>query len=311
MTVRKAINNLVNEGILFKVPHTGTFVNKTPKLTHSTIGFFLDKTIKKGISSAYYSMIFNAIEKEAALHNHSVVYFSDVSDQHVNVVLKKIDGVIATCFPHNETVIQKLSQNKPIVTIDNTSADASIPSVVIDNYTAVLNAVKHLHQLNLHSIGFVSGLTNSDVGKQRLHGFRAGMKKYGLDINGVFDGNYSFESGIAAAQFFMAKETLPQAIICANDRMALGVIQHLQQHKFYIPEDISIIGFDNIQAAAQVFPSLTTNAVPFEQIAQESFTMLKQLIEAKPLSYQHLSLPAHLIIRNSCLTAHNEKTKNS
>jgi DNA-binding LacI/PurR family transcriptional regulator len=302
MTVRKAINNLVEEEVLYKEPKKGTFVNNRPKNLKTNIGFFLDRNIKKGIASAYYSMIYNALEKEAARQGHSVIYFSNNDPNNLDEVLKKLDGVIATCFPHNEEVIAYLAQRKPLVVIDNSSQDKTIPSVTIDNFNAIFNSVKYLSELGHRNIAFISGLSDSDVGRNRLNGYQTGLKRLELksDPTLIFSGNYSFESGVAAADYFLSLDELPHAIISANDRMALGATQRLQQKGLSIPKDISVIGFDDIQVSAEVYPPLTTNAAPFEKIAQQTFTMLKTIIDGQELNYQHISLNAHLIERASC-----------
>ena len=302
MTIRKAINNLVNQGVLYKVPQKGAFVNNAPSKQFFTIGYFLDKTIKSGISSPYYSLIYNAIEKTAAASNHSVIYFSDTNPARLKKVLGKVDGVIATCFPHNEEIIRLMKETLPVVVIDNPSLDKTIPSVVIDNFTADYNTVKYLKNLGHKRIGFMSGLNDSDVGMNRLNGYKQAIQDCGLELEEslIFKGNYSFESGTEGAEYFMNSDNLPDGIICANDSMALGAIQTLQAAGLKIPDDISIIGFDNIEVASQVSPPLTTISAPIHDIAEQAFTMLKNLINHKPLTYQHVSLSTHLITRGSC-----------
>ncbi|MBN2866030.1 MAG: GntR family transcriptional regulator [Thiotrichales bacterium] len=303
MTVRKAINNLVNRGVLYKVPSKGAFVNtEQASPSTATIGYFIDKRIKLGISSPYYSMIYNAIEKEAAQHDYTVLYFSNSDPDRLNKVLAKVDGVIATCFPHNEDIIAHMKKQLPVLVIDNASKDPTIPSVVIDNFTADYNTVRYLQRLGHKRIGFMTGLNDSDVGRNRFNGYKQGVADFHLvqDEALIHYGNYSFESGVEGAEYFLGLPTLPDAIICANDSMALGAIQYLKACGMRIPEDISIIGFDNIQVASQVSPALTTIAAPTEEIALHAFTMLKQQIDDKPMTYMHLSLSAHMIERASC-----------
>lgn len=304
MTVRKAINNLVNQGVLYKVPSKGAFV-KQPEAAElkRTIGYFIDKRIKSGISSPYYSMIYNAIEKEAAKHDYSVMYFSDADPERLNKVLKKVDGVIATCFPHNENIIALMNKQLPTVLIDNESEDQTIPSVVIDNFTADYKTVDYLYRLGHRRIGFMTGLNNSNVGRNRLNGYKKGLIDFGLDHDPdlVFYGNYSFSSGIEGAEYFLNLETFPDALVCANDSMALGAIQRFKTTDIKVPEDISIVGFDDIEVASQVTPALTTIAAPIEDIAIHAFTMVKNLIDKQPMIYQHLSLSANFIERDSCM----------
>lgn len=307
MTVRKSIENLVSDGVLYKVPTKGTFVNKNKakKKRTRTIGYFLDSSIVSGISSPYYSLIFNAIEKEAAKEEYSVVYFSDNNRDRLLKTLSKLDGVIATCFPRIEPIIMDIKQTVPVVVIDNSAADKTIPSVIIDNFNADVASVDYICSLGHKRIGFMTGLEDSDIGKSRFAGYQYGLSKHSIstDMSLVFRGNYSYEAGIDGADYFLSLETLPTAIICANDSMALGAIQKFSKLGYDIPGDISIIGFDDIDVASQIVPSLTTIAAPVDEIAKHAFAMLKNLINDIPQGNQHIALPADLKIRQSCAVA--------
>ncbi len=110
MTIRKAVDKLVTEGVLYKVPTKGTFIadKKSAKKTMHTIGYFLDGSITSGLTSPYYSLIFNALEKEAALHGYSLVYFSDAGNDNIEKTISKLDGVIVSSFPRIENIIQRI-----------------------------------------------------------------------------------------------------------------------------------------------------------------------------------------------------------
>ena len=304
MTVRKSIENLVSQGVLFKVPTKGTFVNhkKVQRRRNRTIGYFLDASMIAGISSPYYSLIFNAIEKVARKEGYSLVYFSDNNVDNLSRTLDKVDGVIATCFPRIESIILKIKQSVPVVVIDNSAADKNIPSVIIDNFNADVDSVDYAYSLGHDKIGFMTGLEDSDIGKSRYAGYQYGLSKNNLtfDENLVFRGNYSYEAGIEGAEYFLTLKELPTALICANDAMALGAIRRFSKEGIKIPQDISIIGFDDIEVASQIVPALTTIAAPVEGIAKHSFMILKDLIDGKPIEHQHIALPAKLIKRDSC-----------
>ena len=304
MTVRKSIENLVNQGVLFKVPTKGTFVNhnKAQRRKNRTIGYFLDASMIAGISSPYYSLIFNAIEKVARQNGYSVVYFSDNNTDNLSRTLSKIDGVIATCFPRIESIILKMKQSVPVVVIDNSAADKTIPSVIIDNFNADVDSVDYACSLGHSRIGFMTGLEDSDIGKSRYAGYQHGLGKNNipLDETLVFRGNYSYKAGIEGAEYFLTLDSLPTALICANDSMALGAIQRFSQEGLNIPRDMSIIGFDDIEVASQIVPALTTIAAPIDGIAKHAFSILQDLIDGKAIEHQHIALPADLIKRESC-----------
>ena len=309
MTIRKAIDNLVNEGLLYKVPTKGTYVadQKAQKPKTGTIGYFLDSRIAGGLSSPYYAQIFNALEKEATRYGYSLIYFSDASDSKLHRVLKKTDGVIATCLPRIENIIQEIKKFVPVVAIDNSAADKTIPSVIIDNFNAEIESVDHLCSLGHERICFMTGLEDSDVGKNRYEGYKSGLIKNGAVVDPalIFRGNYTFRSGVSGVEYFLSLEQRPSAIICANDSMAMGAISKLHQEGLEVPDDISIVGFDDIEMARQITPPLTTISAPVEEIAKQSFTMLKCLIDGKTLDNKHVALAAHLVPRATTCEAAN------
>jgi DNA-binding LacI/PurR family transcriptional regulator len=303
MTARKAIHNLVDQGLLYRVPTKGTFVNTGDRKTRSrTIGYYLDSSIGGGISSPYYSMVFNAIEKEASAHDFSVIYFSDNSEGRLRSTLAKLDGVIASCLPRVEQTIQLIKQSVPVVVIDNGSADKSIPSVIVDDFNAYVRSVDYVASLGHRRIGFMCGLADSDIGKNRFAGYVHGLEKHKVELDKalVFKGNYTFESGIDGAAYFLSLKSPPSAIVCANDSMALGAIKHLDGAGVRVPEDISIIGFDDIEIASQITPALTTVAAPVDAIASYAFAALSSLMQGLTPTSHHTALSAELIVRDTC-----------
>ena len=304
MTVRKAIENLVQEGVLFKVPTKGTFVNTDglPRKVTRNIGFFLDDRVQDSISSPYYSLIFKALEKEAVKNNYNLVYFSDFNDLDPFNNMKKIDGLIISCFPRLENKIQELNKLLPVVLIGNSSSDKSIMSVIIDNFNGIVDSMDYLWSLKHTRIGYISGLQDSDVGKDRHKGYLSALNRYGIDENKelIFEGDYSYDSGAKGAELLLALNEPPTAIVCANDSMAIGAIKFIREKGLSVPEDISVIGFDDIDVASQMYPPLTTVAAPINKIAETSVNMLISLIDNVDLDYKHMALSAHLIKRNSC-----------
>jgi DNA-binding LacI/PurR family transcriptional regulator len=307
MTIRKAVDNLVAEGVLYKLPTKGTYVadRKSAKKKTKIIGYFLDSKIVAGLTSPYYSLIFNALEKESAKHGYSLIYFSDVENSNSLNHLNKIDGVVASCFPRNEDIIHEINDRVPLVVIDNSSSDKTIPSIIIDNFNAVSDSIKYLCSLGHKRIGFMTGLQDSDVGKNRYEGYKSGLISNGLALDDelVYRGNYSFKSGLAGADYFLSLKKLPTAIVCANDAMAIATIRQVTQQGLSVPDDISIVGFDDVEVASQINPALTTLAAPIAETAELALDMLTSLMNGEKAESKHIALPAKLIIRSSCAEA--------
>jgi len=304
MTIRKAIDNLVAQGVLYKVPTRGAFIadrKSARKKTH-VIGYFLDKSIIAGLTSPYYSLIFDALEKQATKHGYSLIYFSDFDGSSSIKYMSRVDGIIASCFPRIENTIHDINKKVPIVVIDNSASDKTIPSVIIDNFNAVSDSVDYLCKLGHTRIGFMTGLEDSDVGKDRYAGYLSGLTSHGLKLNKklLFKGNFSYESGLEGAGYFLSLKNPPTAIICANDSMAIAALGKITQDGLTVPDDISIIGFDDIAVASQIHPPLTTISAPIDKIAELAVNMLISQIQNKEIDNKHIALPAKLVRRNTC-----------
>ena len=290
--------------MLYKVPTRGAFVvdRKTAKKKTNVIGYFLDNHIVAGLTSPYYSLIFDALEKQATKHGYSLIYFSDFDDPSSIKRMNRIDGIIASCFPRIEQMIHEINNIVPVVVIDNSSSDKTIPSIIIDNFNAVNETVDYLCKLGHKRIGFITGLEDSDVGKNRHAGYVSGLSSHGikLDEELVFKGDFSFESGLAGADYFLSLKKPPTAIMCANDSMAIAAIGKITQNGLTIPDDISIIGFDDITVASHIHPPLTTISAPINKIAQLAVEMLISQIQNKEIDNKHIALPAKLVARRTC-----------
>ena len=308
MTVRKAVDNLVAKGILTRIPKKGTYVASHNEVTAKTknIGYFLDSSIKEGLSSPYYSMIFDALEKEATKNGYGLMYCSDFNRSSSLKKMEKIDGAVMSCFPRIENIIQHVEKLVPVVCIDNCATDKTIASVTIDNFNSVAASINYLYSLGHEQIGFITGLHDSDVGRHRLAGYISALKSCGVevDMEMVYKGDYSYQTGEEGADYFLSMDKQPTAIMCANDAMAIGAIKKLRHRGLSVPEDISIIGFDDISIAAHIIPALTTISAPVREIARHSIEMLTSLINGISLDSRHVTVPGRLIVRNS--TAENK-----
>ncbi|GFO67230.1 LacI family transcriptional regulator [Geomonas limicola] len=305
MTVRKAIDNLVSAGVLYKVPTIGTFVNSgggAGKPATRNIGFFLDDRVQDSISSPYFSLVFRALEKEAVNRGYNLIYFSDFRDLEPTKSANKIDGLVISCFPRLEYKLLELKKHFPIVLIGNGAADKSMPSVIIDNFNGIVDAMNYLWNLGHVRIGFIAGLLDSAVGKDRLQGYLSSLNNYGIaeDRDLIYEGDYSYESGARGVESMLSLSSPPTAIVCANDSMAIGAVKAVHEKGLEVPRDVSIVGFDDITVASQIYPPLTTVAAPINELAANSIRILVSLIDGGAPEHRHLALSARLVVRESC-----------
>jgi LacI family repressor for deo operon, udp, cdd, tsx, nupC, and nupG len=176
-----------------------------------------------------------------------------------------------------------------------------LPTIAIDDHQAAIDATTHLIDYGHRKIAVITGDMNTSSSRKRLEGFRDAMSGAGLDVNEqwLVYGEYCASCGETAANQLLVRKNRPTAIFCFSDEIAMGCMYSLRQHGFRVPEDISIIGFDDIPFAKYLAPSLTTVAQPQDEIGAACATILLDLIDGKKPEKLHNILPHELVIRES------------
>jgi LacI family repressor for deo operon, udp, cdd, tsx, nupC, and nupG len=175
------------------------------------------------------------------------------------------------------------------------------PRVGIDDRQAAVDATQHLIDLGHREIAVITGDMHSNSSRERVEGYRQAMAGAGLEPNErlIVYGEYSAECGESAAEALLKQRDRPSAVFCFSDEIALGCMYALRQHGFEIPDDMSVIGIDNIPFARYLTPSLTTVAQPTDEIGRTCATLLFDLIDGKkPDRYRHV-LAHELLVRQS------------
>jgi len=195
----------------------------------------------------------------------------------------------------------------PVVNGCEFSPRLGIPSVHIDNATAAADAMDHLYRLGHRRIGIVTGPLVSPLSRDRLRGVSARAKKARAERDLIIvHGDFSIESGTVAAARLLGVKNPPTAIFCFNDEMAMGVIETARRHKLRIPDDLSVVGFDDIRYASHVDPPLTTIAQPMRQIGEGTVRLLLEILVGNKVP-ESVTLPHTLVIRSS--TAANRRPR--
>ncbi|HEX7061315.1 MAG TPA: LacI family DNA-binding transcriptional regulator [Woeseiaceae bacterium] len=181
-----------------------------------------------------------------------------------------------------------------------TGCDA-FPTVSVDDVQAAIDATQHLLDYGHRQIACITGDMQTMSSRDRLTGFRRALEEAGLafDESRVVYGEYSVQSGEKGVEKLLVRKTRPTAIFCFSDEIALGCMYALRQHGFTVPDDISVMGFDDIPFAKYFAPPLTTIAQPVEAIGTTCATLLLDIIDGKqPEKMRHL-LPHRLVVRES------------
>jgi len=221
---------------------------------------------------------------------------ASAEQKYVSLLTNSIsDGVIIVA-----PVSLDFNLDAPIVSIDPVMSYPKYPSVHATNYQGSLDAMEYLLELGHRRIGYISGRPGLESSIRRLLGYHEALKKAGipLDENLIAAGDYTTDSGIQCAHQLLSLENRPTAIFASNDQMAMGVFQVAQEMGMRIPDDLSLVGFDNITESKYL--GLTTVDQFILDMGYVATQMLIKIINDIPLDDQTYRMQTRLVIRNSC-----------
>jgi LacI family repressor for deo operon, udp, cdd, tsx, nupC, and nupG len=178
--------------------------------------------------------------------------------------------------------------------------ELGIPSVHIDNAKAASDAMDHLYGLGHQRIGIITGPLVSPLSRDRLRGATSRAKKARAEGGFiVLHGDFSIESGKAAGERLLNRRDRPTAAFCFNDEMAIGVIEAAKERGVRVPNELSVVGFDDIRFARYLDPPLTTIAQPMREIGERTVRLLLEILSGSTTTPVSVTLPHRLIVRAS------------
>jgi LacI family transcriptional regulator len=213
------------------------------------------------------------------------------------------DGLILVLPRNPINYLDKMrEQHHPYVLVDHQGIDEKGPAVGATNFQGALDAVNYLFALGHRRIAFITGSMDLGCSQERLAGYRAALKQNQLDYRPEFviEGDFEQVTGYNSAIQLVNRVERPTAIFSSNDVMAFGVMDAVRDLGLKIPEDISVVGFDDISQASQTRPALTTVRQPLEQMGSLAAKMLLEMLETNEIKVQKIELPTQLIVRDSC-----------
>jgi LacI family transcriptional regulator len=197
-------------------------------------------------------------------------------------------------------VTGEFSTEAPIVSIDPLMSDPNYPSVHATNHQGATEVMNYLMGLGHKRIGFISGRAELESSNRRFMGYRDALEQAGLPVAEelVAAGDYTTETGVKCARELLSLEKRPTAIFASNDQTAMGVFQAAQEMGVRIPEDLSVVGFDNIMDSK--YMGLTTVDQFISEMGFVATQMLIKLINGEALDSQTYKMQTRLVVRNSC-----------
>lgn len=190
----------------------------------------------------------------------------------------------------------------PVVAVDPNNQSPDCPGITAANHEGSMAAMRYLIGLGHKRIGFIAGRPDLQCAHQRLRGYVDSLERAGLvsDPDLIAVGDFSAETGRDCARRLLSLSEPPTAIFAANDQTAIGTIHAARDMGLRVPEDLSVIGFDNIPEAAYLHPGLTTVDQFIDRMGYAATEMLIGLIEGESLDNHLYDLPTELVVRDSC-----------
>jgi DNA-binding LacI/PurR family transcriptional regulator len=217
------------------------------------------------------------------------------------MVERKVDGVAIMTSEADPALMMELTRrNIPTVFMDTGKPGPHTANIRIDYAQGIQEALQHLFALNHRRIAFIPGPMNLESARIRHAAFVDGMKARGLGDHLMLEkGNHRIDGGAMAMRSLLKLPQRPTAVIASNDLTAIGALGVIQDSNLKVPDDISLIGFDDISFAHLTQPPLTTIALSRTQLAVTAFAALEALIRKEDGSHADYSIPTHLVMRRS------------
>jgi len=257
------------------------------------------------IEDPYYLYMMTTVEKMLATANIDTFKFICIDGEYVPAVDKLPDGIISIGRFNMEQIRKLTTFSERIVFLDSNPDETRFDSVTVNSELGTRQALEHLYSLGHRRIGYLGGEVISDVGTQgkdlRKTVYVDFMRDRGLySPELVLEGKrLSFAEGLSLASRLIALPSLPTAVFCANDDMAIGALARFKEVGLRVPEDISLVGFNDLPAAKYLEPALTSVHIPMQCIAKTAVELLKDRIADSAQLPRKVYVPPQLMVRNS------------
>jgi LacI family transcriptional regulator len=235
--------------------------------------------------------------------NQDAKYETEYIEQ---LLSRSIDGIIFFTYGGirgNLEYITKLAERVPIVFMDSVFEHEPVSVVSTDGWSGTRKAVTHLAGLGHRRIGYLKISDDYFVAERRYEGYLAGLEEGGIEADPRLVCSVRLDDiqrrAHEAGAYFLGLPERPTAIVAVDDMFAIGVMNYLKLHEVAIPEDMAVVGFDDISLSAIVTPSLTTVAQPIMQLSREALGLLVSKIEDPSISNRKILLETRLVVRRS------------
>ena len=256
------------------------------------------------LQNNFYSEIIASIEYHAR-HNgyHIIISATDINESYITLAKERnLDGIIVIGMYPDEFYKQLKKTEIPIVLVDSYCNDHYYHSVRIDDVYGSFLATNYLIQQGHKKIAFFCGqIKENGVIKKRLSGYKQALEENNIeyDISKVYEGNVDYESGIELAKKLYKNGLDVTAIVATADILAIGAIKGLYEVGVKVPDDISIIGFDDLEVSRYLIPGLTTIIQDISEKGEKAIQLLLNNIQDSEITKREIIIPVRIVARDS------------
>ena len=261
------------------------------------------------LGTGYIGEIIRGIDAELSLTNLDLILYtthrtaSKESNYVTNLATGLVDGLLLVLPRNPSDFIGNLTGRKfPFVLIDHQGTSQECPAVGATNWQGAYNATEYLIKLGHNRIGFITGSMDLGCAGDRLDGYKSALRTYHISEKPelIYEGTFFQPDGFAGASVLLDLPHPPTAIFASNDVMAMGAMDAVRTRGLRIPDDVSVLGFDDIPQSGLIRPALTTVNQPLEQMGRVATQMLLDLLERPEKKADRIELPTQLVVRDSC-----------
>jgi len=318
-TVSRVINNEpnVSEVTRDKVMQVVKRVNYTPNAaarglaagqTH-VLGLVIPMGVSALFTDPYFPILVQGVSSACNAREYSVMLWlaePEYERRQMRQIMYSglIDGVIVSSMLLNDSLVQALSDGDlPFMLVGRHPTDTHASYVDADNISGAQEATTHLLRLGRTRVATITGPQNMIAGVDRLTGYLAALRDRGVasDSALIAEGDFTEAGGYRAMQQLLARR--PDAVFAASDMMAIGAMRALREASLRVPEDVAIVGFDDLPQSARTEPPLTTVRQPTYRLGATTVDSLLDLINYPDSSPRRIVLPTELVVRASCGSA--------
>ncbi|SHJ91214.1 transcriptional regulator, LacI family [Geosporobacter subterraneus DSM 17957] len=311
-TVSRALNDspLIRQDTKERVKELAKTLNYTPNYNAKSlvldksynIGLFFS-TLHEGTSSSFFYEVVRGVN--AIIHKEFNLVVRGIDDcGDLNAINKKhFDGIIVMSQSTKDDlfIYNALEKQIPLVVLNREIQDAQIVNILSDDRKGAYNAAAYLIKEGHKQIAVIEGKKGFKSSQERKEGFLQALIDHDIPIHKDFivEGKYDMESGYRSMKKLLQLPVIPTAVFCSNDDMAVGAMRAVVEQGLKVPQDISIIGFDDNIFSSFLSPALTTVKRPIEEISKEGAKKLLDLIRNRETTHQLLYFHTELKIRQS------------